>query len=473
MAVQAYPYLVITDGTTTITVQDGSGGATNYPLVRDGWAPAIAGLRASPLGGVSPYEDVAETMLIEVNGSTAANALANLATLQRVLEQAARWFRGEAVAAVLVKFAPHGSTISSSAAPLQAAILGGAAGPMDPGLRLSPRWDELGRNYVIPNVVLAFNRRGLWLLAEETSPTDTENNGEIAQVTFAAGAQNVLSPTKVKLTNFGYYKSTGTRYHGGFLIVGDAAGGDPMAIGNAETGTASGFTSVTPSGSTNPRNTNVLRYTPASTSPALSGSIMNPLFPGNPQLAGVFINVRPSTTVSFNVRARLDSDLENQYTPLVLIPAVSTQYPRWVFLGLVPIDNGVNFTYLEVTASAASSSLDIDTVVVIDALNTQVIALIGPGDSDTNGTAGTTTLQADHALLDFPMPSVAGTTRAVPYGGDPVIMTKAAVVDMLLLVTGGGTGANGDEYRQANSGSDAVLSNVWTLYRRPAYLVPQ
>ena len=85
MAVQTYPYLVITDGTTTVTLLDGSNGATNFPLKRDGWAPAIAGLRTSPLAGQTPYEDVTEQMLIEINGSTAANALANLVTLRKLL----------------------------------------------------------------------------------------------------------------------------------------------------------------------------------------------------------------------------------------------------------------------------------------------------------------------------------------------------------------------------------------------------
>ncbi len=472
MAVQTHPYLVITDGTTSVTIQAGDGSVGNYPLVDEGWAPAIAGLRTSPLAGVTPYDDVVETLRLEVNGSTAALALANLATLQKLLEQAARWYRGENETAVLLKFAPAGSTVSSTSAPLQAAILGGgAAGDM--GLQLTPKWSDVSFNYVISGVVLTLTRRGQWLQAEETSPTDSESNGDIAQVTFAAGATALPSPTQVKLTNFGYGKATGTRYHGGFILVAGGDSGARFAVGNAEGGTATGFTSVTPSGSTNPRNTNVLRYTPTGTTAALSGSIMNPLFPGNPQLAAVFINVRPSTTVSFNVRARLDSNLELAYTPLVTVPAVSTQYPRWVFLGLVPIDGGVNYVYLEVTASAASSSLDIDTVVVADALSTQIIALIGPADADTNATAGTSTLLANHQLLTYPVADVGTTTKPVPYAGDPIFMTKEAAVDLLLLATGGGTGANGDEYRQANSGSDAVLSNTWTLYRRPGYLVPQ
>ena len=49
-------YLVITDGTTTATIADGSGGSVsgNYRLVDESWAPAVAGLRRSPFGGVGP-----------------------------------------------------------------------------------------------------------------------------------------------------------------------------------------------------------------------------------------------------------------------------------------------------------------------------------------------------------------------------------------------------------------------------------
>lgn len=472
MAVQANPYLVITDGTVSVTIQDGSGGATNFPLVRDGWAPAIAGLRTSALSGQTPYEDVVEQMTIEINGSTAANALANLVTLRKLLEQAERWYRGENETAVLVKFAPHGSTVSSTAAPLQAAILGGGLGSGDPGVKLAPQWDEVGRNYVIPNVLVTFTRRGLWLhtTTEAHSPS-AANNGEL--VTFSLTARDVVGPTKLALTNYGYGKSTGKRYHGGFVLLAERVGGSAsIVITAAEGATATAYTSVAPSGSTNPRDTNVLRYTPTATTEAFSGALA-PSLPAGTNLVAIFANVRPSSTVTFKIKARLNSLIYNQETPLVTIPANVTQYPKWVFLGIVAKYGAVDSLYLAITADAASSNLDIDTIVVCDARATQVLGLPGPGDNEVNfiDTAGTLTI--DPSLLDYPTPLAQAGTYPVPYMGDAALMTKGATLYGLLLATGGGTGVNGDEYRQANTGSDVVLQNTWTATRSTAYLVPQ
>src|SRR3990170_3534484 len=96
-------YLVITDGTTTVTIADGAGGATNYKFAYGTWAPAVAPLRRSQLGGRGPYGDVIEEMQLHITGSTVPNALANLATLAQLLDQAERWSRGENVSAVLIK----------------------------------------------------------------------------------------------------------------------------------------------------------------------------------------------------------------------------------------------------------------------------------------------------------------------------------------------------------------------------------
>lgn len=472
MATQTHPYLVISDGTTTCTIQDGSGGSTNYPLVRDGWAPAIAGLRASPLEGYTPYEDVTETLTIEINGASATAALANLVTLRKLLEQAERWYRGENETAVLIKFAPQGSTVSATATPLQAAILGGAVGGA--GVRLSPRWDEVGRNYVIPDVQVSIVRRGLWLQAEESIASSATDNGDLVTLTFAAGAQNEYSPVRMTLTNTGYGKESTGWSHGGYLLLGNqVSAAASIAILNAEGATATDYTSVVPAGSTHPRNTNVLRYTPSGTTETLSGALAFTL-PAATTLMAVFANIRPSATVAFSVRALVSSVTEGYYTPPVAIPANSTQYPRWVFLGLAPSNSAVN-VYLAITAAAASSSLDIDSIVICDARAVQVLTMVAPGDSDVTPpnvlTVGTLTV--DHGLLTYPEPRVTVGAARQPYNGDAVFVNRTATVYGVLLMTGLGSSTNGDEYRIANTSTDALYANTWTLYRRPAYAVPQ
>lgn len=466
MATQAYPYMVLTDGTITVTIQPGDGSTGNYPLVRDGWAPAVAGLRASPLTGYTPYEDVVETFTIEINGTTATLALGRLATLTKLLDQAARWYRGENVAAVLLKIAPHGSTISSTAAPLQVAILGGS-------VKAPPRWDEVGRNFVIPNVEVSVIRRGLWLAAEESAGSGSVSNGAAAGFTFAAGAQSFDSPMKLTITNYGYGRTSGMRYHGGFILIGEPVGGSsPITISNAKDGASGAFTSTAPAGSTHPLATNVLRYTPVGTTEATSG-VITPSLPQTTNLVAVFANIRPSATVSFTVRVRIDSFIYNAYTPYVTIAANATQYPKWYFIGVVAKSSSKSDVYLHVTASAASSSLDIDTIVLCDARAVQVLALPGLGDSDPNSVDTLNTLVIDPALLTYSQPTSLMGGTPVPYLGAAVLSTRAATAYGLALLTGGGTTANGDEYRLCDTTTDAVLSNTWTLARRPAYVVPQ
>ena len=234
---------------------------------------------------------------------------------------------------MLLKIAPHGSTVSATATPLQVAILGGAVG--GPGVRLSPRWDEVGRNFVIPGVEVSVIRRGLWLAAEESAGSGSVSNGDLATMTFAAGAQTCLSPCRVTLNNFAYGKSASSRAHGGFLLLAENAASAPIAIVAAESLIAVGaFSVVTPSGSTNPRNTDVLRYTPAGTTEAQSANLSFTL-PTATNLVALFANIRPSATVSFTIRAKGQSDLYNQYTPYITIPANATQFPKWQFLGVV------------------------------------------------------------------------------------------------------------------------------------------
>ena len=106
-----YSTLKITDGTTTADLTD----QTNYQLVDGGWAPSVAPLRKSTLGGSGPYEDVIEEIVVNVHGTTAATCLANLAKLSQLLDQAERWSRGENISPVKLQCQPWGSSYLASA----------------------------------------------------------------------------------------------------------------------------------------------------------------------------------------------------------------------------------------------------------------------------------------------------------------------------------------------------------------------
>src|ERR1041385_8873437 len=111
MAVQPNLYLALSDGTTTVTLSDGSGGLTKYPPIQAGWGPNAGALDQSLLGGRGPYTDGVETITINIRDTTAALCYTRLDTLARLLDQADRWWmRAEAVSAVVLKWAPQGST---------------------------------------------------------------------------------------------------------------------------------------------------------------------------------------------------------------------------------------------------------------------------------------------------------------------------------------------------------------------------
>ncbi|MBK8434523.1 MAG: hypothetical protein IPL28_25945, partial [Chloroflexi bacterium] len=146
--------LILTDGTTTLDLND----TTNYGVTYDQWAPAVGGLREDVLGGYSPYVDVSESIPLHVRGATGAAAMANLAAVGKLLDQAERWARGERVAAVQLWYMPTNSTLGGY---LKAVVLGRSGG--EGWMGLSPRVNDAA-NYEIPGVVLEIKRTNPWLM---------------------------------------------------------------------------------------------------------------------------------------------------------------------------------------------------------------------------------------------------------------------------------------------------------------------
>ena len=124
MPTHTHPFLQMTDDMLTATFADGSGGATNCAPLRCTWAPQIVTRRRSALGR-GPWDDVIEEWDLVVKSADAATALSNLETLTRLLDIADRFWRlGESVSPVLLKYAPQGSTIFSTANPATCLVLG-------------------------------------------------------------------------------------------------------------------------------------------------------------------------------------------------------------------------------------------------------------------------------------------------------------------------------------------------------------
>lgn len=466
-------YLVITDGTTTVTIADGSGGATNYKLSDDGWAPAVSALNRSAYG--PRYVDVTEDMELNVTGASRAACLANLQTLARLLDQAERWYLGENVDPVLIKYSPKGGTVSSAANPLQAAILGRDEGDETSGMSLPVTFDDLTFNAYVLRARVRFKRRGLWLANTESSGTQgAYGNGAVNTSAFAVTAASLPSPTRLTITNVGWGKSSSARYHGAYVLVGEG-GTVPMVVIEAEAGSAPGWSGTADTG-TRASGGTVLRYSPSGTAASSSATMGTALMPAGCDLVAVFANVRPSPVTDFVLQGRLTSNgLGLQATPYVAIPATSVVYPRWVFLGQVPISGNILSVGVRAAAGTAASYLEIDSLLLADARNVQALAIVAPGDDAEAYAHNSGTATINHQLLTEPVPglTLAGTT-VLPYKGDPAFYTRSGSVWGALLGSGGGTadGGTSNYWRQVNDAASA-FSNTWTVFRREGYLVPE
>lgn len=471
-------YLAISDGTVSCVFFDGSGGATNYRVMHDAWAPRVSLVAASPLAGRSVYEAIVEELTISVKGTTAANCLANIATLQTLLEQAERNERGEAATAVTLRYSPKGGTVSSAAAPLQARILGRPS-PGEPFLVLPQNWEIGLANKIVTGIRLRFMRQGEWLNPTAASTNASGNNGSGVNVTVAN--TKAWPPTKITISNVLAHPSLPAGYailSDGGLLIGDA---------NSYIDTATDYTTQADAG-TNASGGNVRRFTPTATTERVSGASPSSL-PSN-ATSLVFISARNnSATTSFRLRAWFEpiggtgTPTPFASTPTITIPANATS-PTWYPVGILPKmnTNATNCNFgVAITASAASGTLDIDKICLVAADYWFHVIKFYSTETPTSA-IGPGTLTLDHRALTSPDPLTSiNILNNIVVDGSPAIWTPAAptytgLIYCALLATGGytaGTSIATNYWGQYNVGGAAVLSNTWTLERMEAYLIPQ
>jgi len=232
--------LVLTDGTTTATLTDG----TNYALTLAGWAPQVAGVRENQLGAHGPYADVTEEIELDVMGSSLSVLLANLARLSTLVTQAQRWADGElGVSAVTLQI-----TMSGGSA-YEAVVLGGE---VEPPATYADKLPVLEFERVTLRVV----RRGAWLLAAETAATSASTAvGNVWTITLASSHEH-LSPVRLTWT----MPVSGRDPVDGVLIVANSS--SDLAVLEGETlGAGGAFSTTSPAGSAVARGGSVLRFT--------------------------------------------------------------------------------------------------------------------------------------------------------------------------------------------------------------------
>jgi hypothetical protein len=372
MAVQPSPYLVMTDGTDTVTFQDGAnpGGQTNWGVVRGKWAPSIAGIRTSQLGGRGPYADVQEDLSCNILGTTAALAWQNLDTLIRLLDKAERWWlRNENISPVVLKYAPQGSTIHSNATPMQAVVLGRVGSDELNGVDLPSNVNDAGFIFQIHDVRVLCLRRGGWTGLSETPATSASSANPSVLTRAFASTHPINSP--VDITIGGFDRTATPTIKGGYLCIGsnvnDIQFGTPSLV--------TGYTSVADSANL-AKFGFVVRYTPTTTNPVLSGSgVLGAAVSGTIALYAAVRN--NSLTTSFQISGVMNGQSGSSQTPYQLVDT-SSQNPRLIYLGEV-VGTSMNNVLVQVAASTASGTLDINYLLCVN-LRDETVAVIAHDD---------------------------------------------------------------------------------------------
>lgn len=340
--------ITVSGWTSVLDLNDG----VNYRLRHDTWSPAVAARRASLLGGRGLYEDVEETMTLDVLGTTPAQALTNLGNLSAALDQADRWSLEENVSPLILSYMPSGSALGHA---LQTTVLGRY--DQQPMVGLSAGFNDVGYLYEIHDVEVRFKRRGSWLDTAETATSTATDAGEILTATFSGNA-TVSSPVRV-----GFTSNVPSLPNGAIMLFAKAAS-KFLLINAKDMAGATAYTSIVAT-TANARSGNVLRYTPTGTTVAQSNSVAAAF---TSKKTAVFATVRNNGSATYQIEFTAVTSVGATVvrTPPAYIDA-STTNPRTVFLGYVANPVGALGSYnIRITASATGSSLDIDEIVLMD-----------------------------------------------------------------------------------------------------------
>lgn len=469
------PYLVLTDGTTTVDFAV----TGNYPLKAGGYIPNISSVildEAVQERGL--HYSVTDEIRCEVKGSSAANAFANLHTLKTLLLQAKRWYNGERnLAPVVLKYSPDGATVSSSGNPLNMVVYG----PVEErDVVLASKIEEVNYNFVFSEVVIRLRRQG-----EMLGPKPTTGSGTTERITSGPATENtvVKDLTFTGTAPLGRYP---VAYHvlfsgagagmGGLILLARKNGANNNIVVGAAGGLGPGapFSDFNDASNDPKQGTNVLRFTPTGTTAQVTPTITNC---SQFQRATVIINFRNNNSTTYKVRARFNpatSSAQIVYSPYETIDAVNTQCRFLVMAptGLLPgVAYGIT---LELTASAASGTLDINYVAVINEGDpyTQAIVLENGG---RNVVIRSPLISDDLDVLALSAPSNALTDTLETAPNTAWVPTLSAVralfgfgntMQVLVCMNEGGS-----LWHPNNGGAVAQIEH--RLFRRLTYLTPQ
>lgn len=456
----SYTSLVLSDGTTSANLVDNA----NYLLQEDGWAPSVSYLRESTFGGTGPFEDVDETITVDVIGVDTATALNNISTITSLLMQARRWKRGESVNAVVLKCQPQGSTL---AAPLQATVLGtiGAPGVIHPSA-----WNDLLMVQEIDSVQLAFTRRGAWLGVTDTVSGSSANNPNPTTLTLPAHPYESPLEVDIALTTTGGSITTDTCTQ--YVLYTTSPYFTILDVPNFVEVTSGSGTATTVADVANNAvgASNNIKRIATDSSILISWGVPAGSAAGSYELFAV---TRNTSGTDFSARTRLYDGGYGRafpYGPYRTIPSNSGNI-QIVSLGVVTCAQANVFQFELSQTTGASKAIDFNYFVMmpVESVLSGCVA-VQPGNSGyaMSGT-GTANLVIDHQALTKPDPFVGiKTSLASPldYTGNAYLTTQGTTIQVLRLAV------DGLNWRHV-SNTGVIIKDAVTVKRTRAYLTPQ
>lgn len=474
--------LQITDATTAIlTIMDSAGGLAyntpGYRLKYGGYAPKVASKREVLLAGQTHYNEVEETLTIEIRGSTAADCFSKLETLIELLDAATRWYYGELVSPVVIKYQPKGSTLT---APCQRLIL--KAKPNNDTISLPAEYDSAGTTYWLTEITISFICRGLWhtSLGTDTSTQTAKNSGNIITFNMPGPVAKLPNPVEFQMDLSATAPITGTVR--GYLLLSRTA--NQLVKIDASSLTGTHITSVADTGSI--ADGNVMRFTPTAVNENQQTAYLSvgSAYNTNKRL-GFYCTFRCTTvsTAIWQCRVVAQDGTGTTYTtPYVTLQEPSGETgPQPIYLGSVVVDDyqqtpnlsGIKTFSLQMigpSSIASTPKLDIDTIIIVGLDDDYTIAL--RMDIATSILQRYILIHNQPLSRLFPVVHQASALTAVDEGSVGGIDGNAAFYSISNTIVACWLATVGSLWRYGSSVPALININL-TATRDNSYLIPQ
>ena len=150
--------ITVTRDATTLTLTDASGG---YNMLRQSWKPNVGRLSNSRVAGLPVYDDVLESIQIEITGTTTTQVLDRYQALVNIFDGAEQWKYDVNDNVVNINYTPTGAAETSTAV---------ITGVPDNFITVPDEFELMAGNiYRLHPVTVRFYRRAQWHYDTETA----------------------------------------------------------------------------------------------------------------------------------------------------------------------------------------------------------------------------------------------------------------------------------------------------------------